>query len=158
LTGTATATAAAPAATTTASDLAAIAQANPAIVRGARWFWWVAGLSLVNTVLSHSGSQINFVIGLGFTLVVDALLKNLILVALVIDALAIGFSFGVGWFAGKGRFWAFVVGAIAYAGDLGLCLLGQDWMMIGFHGLALFYIGRGALALRADIKAAKQTA
>jgi hypothetical protein len=47
---------------------------------------------------------------------------------------------------------------VAYGCDLGLCLLGQDWMMIAFHAFALFYIGRGALALRADVKAAKQAA
>jgi hypothetical protein len=139
-------------------DLAAIAQANPAIIRGARWFWWVAGLSLINTILAHSESRISFVIGLGFTLVVDAMLQKAIIVALIIDALAIGFFFGAGWFAGKGRLWAFVLGIVAYTGDLLLCLTAKDWMMIGFHAFALFQIGSGAMALRADVRAARSAA
>ena len=47
---------------------AAIASGTPNVAGGARWFWWIAALSLVNTVLIHSGSQTSFVIGLGLGL------------------------------------------------------------------------------------------
>jgi hypothetical protein len=143
-------------AATTAQDLAAIAQANRSIMSGARWFWWIAGLSAVNTILSHTGSDMSFVLGLGFTLIVDAIFHSLKIIAFAIDLLAIGFFFGVGWFAVKGRFWAFVVGLIAYAGDTVIYFFVQEWRSLIFHLIALFFIGRGAMALRADVREAKQ--
>jgi hypothetical protein len=41
-----------------------VVSTTPAARSGARWFWWIAGLSLVNIVLAQSGSDTNFVIGL----------------------------------------------------------------------------------------------
>jgi hypothetical protein len=55
-------------------DRKAIIGANPKIVSAARWFWWIVALSIINTILLHSGSETSFVMGLGFTLVADALL------------------------------------------------------------------------------------
>ncbi len=43
-------------------DRALVAQSDPQIISGARWFWWIAGLSLVNSVLIHGGSDTSFVI------------------------------------------------------------------------------------------------
>ena len=139
-------------------DRAAIAQANPAIIRGARWFWWIAGLSLVNTVMIHSGSNVNFVIGLGFTLITDSALQNLKLIAFAIDAVAIGFFFGAGWFAGRGHFWAFVLGLFAYVGDALIYVIAQSWMSVAFHALAIFYMIRGARELRAAVREARNPA
>lgn len=139
-------------------DRAAVAQAQPGIISGARWFWWIAGLSLVNTVMIHSGSDTNFVIGLGFTLMADAIFRAYKLVAFAIDAVALGTVFGLGWFAGKGHFWAFVVGAVAYALDACIYIYFQDWMSVGFHGLALFYIIRGAASLRRALRDAANPA
>src|SRR5436189_2962081 len=39
--------------------------------RGANWFYWVAGLSLVNSAVILGGGSLFFVIGLGATLVAD---------------------------------------------------------------------------------------
>ena len=49
---------------------AIVAQSEPEVMSGASWFWWIAGLSLVNSIMTHSGSDTGFIIGLGFTLVV----------------------------------------------------------------------------------------
>jgi hypothetical protein len=141
-----------PFSSTTAIDRAAIAQANPEIISGARWFWWIAGLSVVNTVMIHTGSDTSFVIGLGFTLVADAMFQSVKLIAFGIDLVALGIIFGLGWFAGKGHFWAFVVGAILYAFDALIYVYFQDWMSVGFHGLALFFIIRGAASLRTALR------
>jgi hypothetical protein len=38
----------------------------------ASWFLWVAGLSMVNSVLAASGAELHFLFGLGITSIVDA--------------------------------------------------------------------------------------
>jgi hypothetical protein len=138
-----------------ALDYAAIARSDPQIISGARWFWWIAGLSLVNTVLIHSGSDTSFVIGLGFTLVADAIFQAIKPIAFAIDALALGFFFAMGWFAGKGRLWAFLVGIVCYVLDAGIYLFFQDWMSLAFHALALVYLAKATISLRGAIQAAK---
>ena len=136
-------------------DPAVVAQANPQIISGARWFWWIAGLSLVNSAIMHGGGQTSFVIGLGFTLVADAVFQALKPIAFLIDAVAIGFFFGIGWFAGKGRVWAFITGIVFYVLDAGIYLYFQDWMPLAFHAFALFYIIRATTQLRADLAVAR---
>lgn len=137
-------------------DRALVAQSDPQIISGARWFWWIAGLSLVNSVLMHGGSDTSFVIGLGFTLIADSLFQELKIVAFVIDALAIGGIFGLGWFAGKGHTWAFIVGIVLYSLDALIYVPLQAWMSVGFHIFALVFIVKGMLALRTALKAAAE--
>jgi hypothetical protein len=134
----------------------ALAQSDPQIIGGARWFWWIAGLSLINTVLIHTGSDTSFVIGLGFTLVADAIFKEMKLIAFAIDAVAIGTIFGLGWFAGRGQVWAFVAGIVLYTIDALIYVPMQAWMPVGFHVFALFFIFRAVFRLRQAIKAAKE--
>lgn len=38
---------------------------------GAGWFYWIAGLSLLNSIIMLSGSDLYFVIGLGITQIID---------------------------------------------------------------------------------------
>ncbi len=137
-----------------AIDRAAIVQAEPEIKNGASWFWWIAALSLINTVLMHSGSDTSLAIGLGFTLLADVIFKDHLVFALVIDALALITIAGLGWFAHKGHFWAFVLGILLYGLDALIYVFGQDWIAIGIHCFALFYMIRGAARLRTALKAA----
>src|SRR5438270_4545311 len=39
---------------------------------GANWFYWIAGLSLLNTIIFMAGSDWHFVAGLGITQLIDA--------------------------------------------------------------------------------------
>ncbi len=140
----------------TSINRALVAQSEPEVMRGANWFWWIAGLSVVNSIMIHSGSDRSFVIGLGFTLMADAIFKDYLLIALAIDVVALGIIAGFGFFARKGHLWAFVIGIVLYTLDAGIYLVLQDWMSVAFHGLALFYMGRGALQLRTALKAAAE--
>lgn len=137
---------------------AAIVSGTPGVASAARWFWWIAGLSLVNTVLLHSGSETSFVIGLGFTLIADVAFQALKPVAFALDALAIGFFALIGWLALRGHFWAFVVGALVYVADALIYLNFGDMMPFGFHLFALFFIVRGAFALRRAVSDAEMAA
>jgi len=135
-------------------ERAALAKSDSKIVSGARWFWWIAGLSLINTILIHSGSDTSFVIGLGFTLLADAIFQTIKPIAFGIDAVALGFFFAMGWFALRGHVWAFIVGIVFYACDAGIYLFGGDWMPVAFHALALYYLIRATVTLRATLKSA----
>ena len=48
-----------------------------------------------------------------------------------------------GYFAGKMHKWAFVMGMAFYALDAGIMLMAQDWIGLGFHVYALYWIWRG---------------
>lgn len=121
--------------------------ASPAIQSAARWFWWIAGLSLVNTVMAMSGSTSGFVMGLGITAIADSIAGQARVLAFTVDLLALGFFGTMGLYASRGKLWAFWLGMLAYALDGGIYLLASAWMPVIFHGLALYFIWRGASLL-----------
>ncbi len=139
-----------------AVNRAIVAQSEPLVMSGASWFWWIAGLSIVNSIMIHSGSDRNFVIGLGFTLLADAIFLSIKPIAFAIDAVALAVFFGFGYLSRRGQLWAFVTGIVFYAVDAVIYVLGQDWMSVAFHGLALFYMIRGAKTLRTALQAAAE--
>lgn len=147
-------------------DPAAEAQMRLAIIAelarrarvGANTFFWIAGLSVVNTVLALAGSDTRFVIGLGITQLVDALAYFVSLdipdsaviikaVAVLIDLVIVGIFTLFGYLAGRGRRWAFIVGMVLYALDALLTLVFQDWIGLAFHGFFLFGLFGGLRAL-----------
>ncbi len=121
----------------------AIAQKRTQV--GGDWFFWIAGFSIINSVLRLSGMAIQFVIGLGTTEAIDlGILGTPKSATIVLDVLAAGVYALFGVFARKGARWAFVVGAIFYALDgLLLLLLFKDWLSVAFHAYALFRIFQG---------------
>lgn len=116
--------------------------------KSANWFWWIAGLSVVNSISSHAEGGMHFVVGLGFTELADGLFHRLQPIAYMIDLVAVAFFVGMGFFARKGHLWAFVVGGVFYAIDAAIYLYFQDWLPVAFHAYALFWIYRGFAQLR----------
>ncbi|HKE95472.1 MAG TPA: hypothetical protein VKB34_14255 [Povalibacter sp.] len=137
-----------------AASIREAAAALPAVRSAARWFWWIAGLSVVNTVMFQSGSDTSFVMGLGITAVSDAVFAANRSVGFVIDAIVLGFFVLVGLKAQHGSLWAFYLGTAVYALDALIYVLAQDWMPVAFHGLAIFFILKGIGALRSAMQAA----
>lgn len=121
---------------------------DPTIRSAARWFWWIAGLSLVNAVMFFSGSDTSFVVGLAMTTVASVVFKSVPLVAWVLVAVTVGFYFAMGHFAQQRRLWAFYLGLAVYAVDALICLAVQDWMSAGFHALAGYFIYKGVSQIR----------
>ena len=119
--------------------------ASPDVARGARWFWWIAGLTAVNLALELAHSDVNFVLGLALTQVAHAMLSGP--VPYVVDALLVGAFFLFGRQGQAGQGWAFIVGALLYVVDALVYVKLQAWLPVGFHALALFYIARGFFAL-----------
>ena len=119
---------------------------------GASWFYWIAGLSVINSVVALAGSQWGFILGLGVTQLIDAVGKGIggagLAVALVLDLIAAGVFVLFGVFAHRRQAWSFIIGMVLYGLDGLLFLLGGDFMGVGFHVFALFCIFSGYSALR----------
>lgn len=119
---------------------------------GASWFYWVAALSLVNSVVAFTGSSWRFIIGLGLTQIIDEFGNTLGSagkgVALGLDLLAAGVLVLFGVFGHKGYSWAFIVGMVLFALDGVIFILTQDWLGVGFHAFVLFCLVRGYMACR----------
>ena len=139
---------------TTAADAPASAehqQLEAQSRRGAFWFYWIAGLSLVNSVLAFAGQDWRFIIGLGMTQIVDALAARAgrgWTAALLFDALLMGGFVLLGTLAVRGHAWAFLVGVSLYGLDGLISLLVQDWLGLGFHVFVLIMILKGFQAAR----------
>lgn len=120
------------------------------IRNGASWFYWIAGLSVVNSVAAMFGSNVGFVLGLSITQIIDALVQGAggaaRAVALVIDLLAAGVFVLFGVFAYKRHNWAFIVGLVLYGLDTILTALAQVWFSLAFHAWALLSLGIGLKA------------
>ena len=139
-----------PATAPAAGPASLVAQAQ--LKSGASWFYWIAGLSLVNSAIAMSGTQGGFILGLGITQIFDAISQSMEggskTVVLLLDVVAAGIFALFGVFAHKRHTWAFVVGMILYALDGVIFFLFQEWIGLGFHVFALFCLFRGFTACR----------
>ncbi len=116
---------------------------------GANWFYWITGLSLVNSVIALAGGGVRFIVGLGFTQIIDAFASQAkvgMAVPLVLDIFASGIFVLFGLQANKRRNWAFLSGMILYGLDGLLLVLFKDIFGIGFHLYALYCIYKGMKA------------
>ena len=113
----------------------------------AKWFYWIAALSMINSAVMISGGNFHFVVGLGITSIVDAVAKPAGSLGSALDLVINAFIAGVfalfGFFAVKAQKWAFVTGMALYALDGVLCLIASDYLSAGFHAYALYSIYRG---------------
>jgi hypothetical protein len=120
---------------------------------GATWFYWIAGLSLINSIVAFSGSNWRFMLGLGITQVLDGVGTGMgssgKVVVLVLDLLVAATFILFGVFAHKRHTWAFVVGMILFALDGLIFLLVQDWLGVAFHVFVLYCLFRGFSGCRA---------
>ena len=139
---------AAPATATPSRDPATEAQ----LKSGASWFYWIAGLSLVNSIVAFTGGDWRFFLGLGITQILDAFGRDIVsagkAVVLVLDLIAAGLLVFFGVFAHKRQLWAFVAGMVLFALDGLVFLIAQNWVGVGFHVFVLYCLFRGAKACR----------
>lgn len=139
-------------------EMAALGELFQQHSSGATWFYWVAALSMINSVLVHFNVGGRFLIGLEVTRIVDHTIVNDIFdnpeQATTLTAIAIGINLvicgvvaGFGWLALRGHLWAFILGTVLFFLD-GLMLLdrGLDWLGILFHLFVLFFFVRGIMA------------
>lgn len=131
---------------------------------GANWFFWIAGLSIINSIAIHSGSTWSFTVGLGLTQLVDGAITqeapNARIIAILFDAFAAGVFILVGYAARKYRM-VILVGLAFYGFDSLIYLLIQSWFGVAIHVLIIFFIVQGYLAAgkvaKIDAEAALQS-
>ncbi len=115
---------------------------------GAGWFYWIAGLSLINLVILLLESDVYFPVGLGVTDLSYFVLETPIAMALSFGVLALFTLFGA--LARRGSAAIFVLGMLLYALDGVLCfVVFEDWIGVGFH---LFVLWRLFSGLRAQMQ------
>lgn len=118
---------------------------------GAHWFYWIAALSLITSVIALSGSAWGFIVSLGVTRVVDAIAAQVAqetgsavkVIAFVFDLVAIGIFAALGYFAARRHVWAFVVGMVLYLLDSVILIVVSDWLGVAFHAFVLFSVYGG---------------
>jgi hypothetical protein len=127
---------------------------------GVNNFFWIAGLSLVNTIFYLTNGAINFAIGLGITQLIDGIAQAVAkdvsstsgtvvsIIAISIDIALAGMFilFGV---LGRKRFGKVILfGAVLYTMDALIFLTAGDWSGLFVHVLILVGLVRGYFALR----------
>lgn len=137
---------------------AAMAELTRRMKSGANNFYWIAALSVINSLVIEFGGNSYFVVGLAATLIVDTFFVELAnsfaegalvvkLIGLAISIFVAGIFALFGLFANRGKNWAFLVGMALYVLDSLLMLAFQEWMGLVFHGLFLFGLFSGWRAL-----------
>ena len=137
--------------------------------RGADWFFWIAGLSVINSVVS----LINVHGMLPYIFFSPQLLGNNLASSIVqllgignwgpgLNLVVQGFSLllaalfaGLGLLARRQKRWAVMAGLALYAADSVLMLIYGDLLGIAIHGLALWGLWRGLHALNQLARLAK---
>ncbi len=129
--------------------------------QGVSWFYWIAGLSIVNSLIVVLGLNWNFLIGLGWTQVIDAIalligdainpgqdLFILKLFALGIDIVIAASFVLIGYLAFKKRNRPiYLIGIGLYVLDAILFLVFGGWANLIFHLIALWGLFSGFRAL-----------
>ncbi|HYE11767.1 MAG TPA: hypothetical protein VEF53_16500 [Patescibacteria group bacterium] len=132
----------------------------------AHWFYWIAGLSLINTIVVLTGGSLNFIFGLGATQIIDSFAyyfapeygSFITYIAVALDVFIACVFILIGKFAGKRKKWAFITGMILYVLDGLVFLIWADYLSLGFHGFALYSIYLGLPAIKDLAEAEKQLA
>jgi hypothetical protein len=144
-----------------------ILRADMVFRSGSRWFFWIAGLSMLNSIVFRMEGSVNFLFGLGVTQIVDimsriyveeGLIENTNMVSgisMVLILLISGLYVIFGLLTRKKKKWAFFVGTILYLFDGFILVLIQDYISAAFHAYILFSLFRGLKAIQ-DLRNAKE--
>jgi hypothetical protein len=119
---------------------------------GADWFFWLAILSVINSLIVYYYQIPNTPIALGLTQWVDGTSSGfnptMSLGALITDLIIALVLATFGWLARRGSDLAFVVGIFLYVIDTFLTIGLRDFFGFGIHLIALFFLVKGLLASR----------
>jgi len=109
---------------------------------GASWFYWIAGMSILNEIFYQTHTGWIFAIGLGITRVTNVIFENNIM-SLIMTLILSGIFVFFGKMAHRGHKWAFIIGMVFYILDAILFIMVKDYLGLGLHGIAIFCIYRG---------------
>lgn len=123
---------------------------------GANWFYWLAALSMITSLIALGGGGIQFIFSLGITQIIDAFAAAFALelgtgakvVAIVLDLIITGVFVLFGWLANQRQLWAYITGAVLFLLDGVLSLVMADIISVLAHAFVLFFLFRGIFAGR----------
>ncbi|HEX2270766.1 MAG TPA: hypothetical protein VHH35_14565 [Pyrinomonadaceae bacterium] len=123
---------------------------------GANWFYWIAGLTLITSIIAVGGGDWRFLISLGTTQFIDAMAIVLSeqlgeatkVIALVLDIVVTALFVFFGVMAGKKHLWAYLLGVIVFGLDGLVSLMIGDLIGVLAHAFVLFFTIRGYMAGR----------
>ena len=140
-----------------ASKTMSIAEAQRTVESSGTWFWWIAGLSAVNSIAVMLKLQYSMLLGLGIGQIIDAIFLSMSadpsMLArgfhIALSASVAGIFVTLGYYARRFSSKAFVIGIILYALDALIFVFTGDWVAVGFHGFVLFMLWGGFSVLSA---------
>jgi hypothetical protein len=113
---------------------------------GAGWFFWVAGLTLLSSLITLIGNEpFGFIIGLGVTQMIDSLQSSW--VALGFDVLAASLFIFLGLKARQAQRSAFMLGILLYGLDSLVFIAVKDYVGLIFHAFVLLGLLGGLQAI-----------
>lgn len=123
---------------------------------GVNWFYWIAALTIITSLIALFGGGIRFLISLGVTQFIDAFAALLaaelggavMVVALILDLVVTGIFALFGYLAGKKLLWAYIIGMVVFLFDGLLSLVFKDAIGVVAHAVVLFFLFRGFQAGR----------
>jgi hypothetical protein len=126
----------------------------------AAWFYWIGGLSVINSVILIAGGTFSFIFGLaltqvidGFAFVIDSELGSIgpgvfTYIGLFLDILVAAVFIAIGYFARKGNQPVYIIGMVSYALDAVIAIAFQYWLGVLFHLIVVAGLIRGFYAFR----------
>ncbi len=118
---------------------------------GIKWFYWIASLAIISTIVFLSGYKLAFIIGLAATRLIDVNLAPastpIRVAGVVVDLIISGLFILFGFLGLKKYRWWIVTGMVLYTLDGVVLALLQDWLGVAFHVWALISIWGGLKAL-----------
>jgi hypothetical protein len=123
---------------------------------GSNWFYWLAGLTIVTSLIAFGGGGIRFLLSLGVTQIIDGIAAGLAVelgsgtkaVALVLDLIVSGIFVLFGYLSNQKQIWAYVIGMVLFLFDGLLSLVVGDLIGVAAHAFVLYFLIRGFLAGR----------
>jgi len=146
------------------ADRIQLAQLSQRFQSGAKWFYWIAALTFITSVIGLLGGGWRFFLSLGVTQIIDGIATGLSadfgnatkVIAIVLDIFVTAIFAGFGLLASKRQLWAYVLGMVVFLLDGLLSLAFFDVIGIIVHGFVLFVMFRGFQAGR-ELAALKRT-
>ena len=123
---------------------------------GANWFYWIAGLTIVTSIISFTGGEWRFLVSLGTTQVIDGLADAFSaelggapkVIAIVLDVILAGVFVVFGVLANKKLLWAYILGMAVFVFDGLVSLMVQDLIGVVAHVVVLSFMVPGFMAGR----------
>jgi hypothetical protein len=121
---------------------------------GAQWFYWIAGLSMINSIIQISGGQWRFIFGLGIVDLAEAVVQaanlglggHIFAFMFALTAAAVFCLFG--YLSRLKMRWPFYVGMTLYTLDALLLLLLGDYLSAAVHGFVLYQMFNAVRAIK----------